>query len=408
MRYDSIIKILLGSSCGRRSILRTVVTDSAIIQYFKAHTTDIPEGFDPLTKEQLSDKRTVSQDLSNLLSPWHLLVVILFLGAIIGLPFALRRMKFKVSTKHMVDGTYGFALGSQLLMALYLFRYNGDAMSAMWLFMSSTGTATGWVMTRIFHTQGPKSSDENKRNFSQLGKGDVKQLKWSDLIIGGDTLAELKRVVGLIENPDITAKLGIDPPKGILLYGPPGTGKTTIAKVLANEAQAAFFVITAGDINSMWFGQSEQRIKDLFQEARKHKPSIIFIDEIDSLMRRRGASGGTAGVSDTVANQVLQEIDGIRDSNNVFVVGATNAPDALDPALLRGGRLSTQIEIPLPGSAEREKLFQLYLTRTKLDTGVNIAGLAQKTEQYSGADIKDICEKAIVSVFERTKDPKRP
>ena len=409
VRYDSFAKKFYW---GRRAIVDpyygNVVTDPAIIQYFRARATDIPDGFDPLTKEQLGTTRSISTDFNSVThSPYKLMFLGLLLAALVVLPRFLQSAKLHLPMKQLLDWTFGVAIVLELMFALYLYRYGEgyDATSAIWLFIGAIGTVTAWVSTRLSYAQGPKTDEENKYKFTQMGKGDIKIMGWSDLIVGETTLAELKRVVGLIENPDITLKLGIDPPKGILLYGPPGTGKTTIAKVLANEAHAAFFSISLAEIYSMWMGESEQRVHGLFQEARKHKPAIVFIDEIDSLMARRG-NATTGAYADKIANQVLQEIDGIRDSNYVFVVGATNAPDAVDPALLRGGRLSTQIEIPLPEATEREKLFSLYLQRATLSKDIDVKALAQKTEVYSGADIKDICEQAIVRVYERTKNIK--
>ena len=225
---------------------------------------------------------------------------------------------------------------------------------------------------------------------------------WSDLILQGEVITELKRLVKIVENPDITRKLGIEPPKGILLYGPPGTGKTTIAKVIASEANASFFSISPAEVYSKWLGESERNVTKIFEEARKYKPSIIFIDEIDALLGKRGGEG--AVWADKIVNLILQEIDGIKDTAYVFIIGATNAPDLVDPALLRGERLSTQIEIPLPGKPEREKLFSLFLYKTPKASDVDGGGLADLTEGYSGADIKEICHRAILDMFDRSED----
>ena len=238
-------------------------------------------------------------------------------------------------------------------------------------------------------------------NFREKQKPLLKKLNWSELILQEEVTAELKRFVKIIENPDITRKLGIEPPKGVLIYGPPGTGKTTIAKVIANEANASFFSIGAADINTKWFGESERKIKNIFEEARKYKPSIIFIDEIESIVSKRGGHEGWEYM-DKLVSQILQEIDGMKDTAHVFIIGATNIPDAIDPALLRGGRLSTQIEIPLPGKPEREKLFDLFLKKTNKTADVNLGELAGLAEGYSGADIQDICQRAILDVFDKS------
>jgi transitional endoplasmic reticulum ATPase len=134
------------------------------------------------------------------------------------------------------------------------------------------------------------------RNLYTREKLTVKKMHWQDLVLQEETMHTLKRLVKLIENPDTTKAIGIDAPKGVLLYGPPGTGKTTIARVIANEANASFFAISAGDIYSKWLGESEKKIKKLFAEARKHKPSIIFIDEIDAMMSVRGEDLAAEGI----------------------------------------------------------------------------------------------------------------
>ena len=237
-------------------------------------------------------------------------------------------------------------------------------------------------------------------NFRDKQKPNIKKLNWDELILQPEIVSELKRLVHLIENPDATQSLGIDPPKGILLYGPPGTGKTTIAKVIANQANASLFSITQADIISKWVGESEKNIKKIFDEARKYKPSIIFIDEIDAIVSKRG-DGDTYG--DKTVNQILQEIDGVQDTNFVFVIGATNNPKKIDSALLRGGRLSTQLEIPLPGNAELIQLFSLYLKKAVTSNTFDMKKLASISRGYSGADIKEVCNRALLDTLSNNK-----
>lgn len=236
-------------------------------------------------------------------------------------------------------------------------------------------------------------------NFREKQKPNVTKLTWDDLILQDEVITELKRLVKVIENSDTTLKLGIEPPKGVLLYGPPGTGKTTIAKVIANEAKASFFSISQADIFSKWLGESEKNIKKIFDEARRFKPAIIFIDEIDAVVAKRGGEAGAW--TDKTVNQILQEIDGLKDSSYVFVIGATNVPDMIDPALLRGGRLSTQIEIPSPGKIERQKLFSLFLKNIPVVDDLNLEELVKNSDGYSGADIKEICQRAILAKFDQ-------
>ncbi|MBI4399083.1 MAG: AAA family ATPase [Candidatus Omnitrophica bacterium] len=232
------------------------------------------------------------------------------------------------------------------------------------------------------------------QKFAQQRKPNLKKITWEDLILQEEVTQELKRFVKIIESPDLIRRSGIEPPKGILLYGPPGTGKTTIAKVIASQANASFFPILPSDVFSKWRGESERNVKKIFEEACRHKPAIIFFDEVDTMMSARGDISDHH--SDKVTNLILQNIDGMQDVSNVFFIGATNAPDAVDPGLLRGGRLSVQFEIPLPGEKERERLFALYLKKCSLAPDIDILGLARMTDRYSGADIREICHRAVL------------
>ena len=163
------------------------------------------------------------------------------------------------------------------------------------------------------------------------------------------TKAQLQQLQAVIEDPESARRFGIDPPTGLLLAGPPGTGKTTVAKVLAAQARCSFYPVTAADLMSMWVGESEQKVRRLFERARENQPSIVFIDEIDAIASERGSFGAL----DSQVNQLLAEMDGLSGQQGVFVLAATNRPEKLDPALVRGGRLSRTIEIPPPDLAGR-------------------------------------------------------
>jgi transitional endoplasmic reticulum ATPase len=206
----------------------------------------------------------------------------------------------------------------------------------------------------------------------------------------------------MLEDPKLAASLGVEPPTGMLLYGPPGTGKTTIARVLASEARCQFFATSPAEINSMWLGESEKQVKRLFDQARAAAPSIIFLDEIDALLPSR--TGGVNQYSDKVVNQFLHEMDGLRANKRVFVVGATNRRDMLDPALLRGGRLSREIEIPLPDIAGRRDLFELYMRAANMAPDVAIEDLAQRSEGLSGANIRALINEAGLQALIRIAD----
>ena len=225
---------------------------------------------------------------------------------------------------------------------------------------------------------------------------------WNDVVLTDRTKRELKQMQLLLEKPDLSRDLGIDPPTGLLLYGPPGTGKTTIARVLAHESHCHFVATSPAEINSMWLGESEKAVKRLFDEARAKAPAIVFLDEIDALLPSR--SGGINQYSDKVVNQFLHEMDGLIKNKRIFVVGATNRRDMLDPALLRGGRLSREIEIPLPDLPARRALFGLATQTAKLADDIDLDELAARTEGYSGANIKAVVNEAGLQALIRLSD----
>jgi transitional endoplasmic reticulum ATPase len=225
---------------------------------------------------------------------------------------------------------------------------------------------------------------------------------WDDVILPERTKKELRQMQLLLEKPALSRELGIEPPTGLLLYGPPGTGKTTIARVLAHESKCRFFATTSAQVNSMWLGESEKQVARLFAQARANAPAIIFLDEIDALLPSR--SGGINMYSDKIVNQFLHEMDGLNRNGRVFVVGATNRRDMLDPALLRGGRLSREIEIPLPDLTARRSLFALSTRNSKLDEEVNLDSLAERTDGYSGANIKALVNEAGLQALIRLAD----
>lgn len=232
------------------------------------------------------------------------------------------------------------------------------------------------------------------------------KLTWNDLILNPRTKRELRQMQLMLERPELARELGVEPPTGILLKGAPGTGKTTIARVLANEAKCRFFSITPADINQMYVGESEKRVKELFARARASAPSIIFIDEIDALLPAR--QGGVAIHSDKVVNQFLQEMDGMTPNHRVFIIGATNRPDMLDPAVRRGGRLSREIEIPLPDKQSRRELLALFTRGVKLAEDVDLDGLAERTKGYSGADLRAVVNEAGLQALIRISDSGEP
>ena len=181
----------------------------------------------------------------------------------------------------------------------------------------------------------------------------------------------------------------------ILLYGPPGTGKTLMAKAVANETNANFISVRGPQLLSKWVGESEKAVRQIFQKARQASPTIIFFDEIDSLAPKRGGSNDSS-VTERVVNQLLTEIDGLQELNDIAIIGATNRPDILDPALLRPGRFDRIQLVSTPDKEGRKKIFEIHLEGVKLDADVDIEHLVDSTEGYVGADIESVVREAAM------------
>ena len=190
------------------------------------------------------------------------------------------------------------------------------------------------------------------------------------------------------------------PPKGLLLSGPPGCGKTLIAKALASETEVNFIAVKGPELMSMYVGESERGVREVFHKARQAAPCIVFFDEIDAMASTRAGDGHQdAGVGGRVLSQLLTELDGIEELKGVLVLAATNRRDLLDPALLRPGRFDIQIELPLPDPAAREKIFQVHFRDRPLAADVTARWLAEKTEGFSGAEIESVCHGAMMAVL---------
>ncbi|MCY3802130.1 MAG: AAA family ATPase [Chloroflexi bacterium] len=225
---------------------------------------------------------------------------------------------------------------------------------------------------------------------------------WDSLILPEHTKRELQELQKLIEDSERARQLGIAPPSGALLYGPPGTGKTMIARVLAAEAKCSFYPVTGSDIVSKWLGQSQRNVERLFSRAREHRPSIIFLDEIDAIAPSRGGMSAFGSSMDQVVNQLLQEIDGLGSGPGIFVLGATNRRHMIDEALLRGGRLGRQIEVGLPDAGNRAALLEMFSSKMPLREGFDPVTLTDETEGLSGADIRALCQEAAIQALMRT------
>lgn len=223
---------------------------------------------------------------------------------------------------------------------------------------------------------------------------------WDRLVLDADTTAELRQVQALVTDPDLAAAYGVQMPSGLLLAGPPGTGKTTIARVFAAQAGCSFYPASASDLTSKWVGESEASVARLFARARDNAPSIVFLDEIDAIAAARSEGGGSS-VLDRTLTQLLTEIDGITEQRGVFVMAATNRPDMLDPALLRGGRLSRTVTIPLPDRPGRRRLLALFSASMPL-RDVDLDAVADRTDGFSGADLEALCQQAALRAMLRS------
>jgi transitional endoplasmic reticulum ATPase len=225
---------------------------------------------------------------------------------------------------------------------------------------------------------------------------EIPRVKWKD--IGG--LEEIKRelqeaIEWPLNYPEAFQRMGIKPPRGILLYGPPGTGKTLLAKAIANESQANFVSIKGPEVLSKWVGESERAVREIFKKAKQAAPSIVFLDELDAIAPRRGMSGGDSHVTERIVNQLLTSIDGLESMEGVVVVAATNRPDIIDPGLLRTGRFDRLIMIPAPDKRTRLEIFKIHTRHMPLDK-VSLEELSNMTEGYVGADIEGVCREAAM------------
>ena len=224
---------------------------------------------------------------------------------------------------------------------------------------------------------------------------EVPNVNWED--IGGlESVKQLlvEAVEWPLRNAESFQRLGIDAPKGILLYGPPGTGKTMLAKAVANESEANFITVKGSALLSKWYGESEKRVEEIFRKARQVAPSIIFLDELDALVPIRGGAMGEPHATERIVNQLLNEMDGLEELHGVVVIGATNRPDIIDPALLRPGRFDELILAPVPDQESRRKIFEVHLKKAPLADDIDIDELIGQTDQYTGADIAAVVRKA--------------
>ncbi|MBI4473658.1 MAG: CDC48 family AAA ATPase [Acidobacteria bacterium] len=232
---------------------------------------------------------------------------------------------------------------------------------------------------------------------------ELPDVRWDD--VGG--LAEIKTrlqegVEWPLKYPDLFKKAGIKPPKGVLLSGPPGCGKTLLAKAIANETQVNFISVKGPALLSKYVGESEKAVREVFHKARQAAPCIIFFDEIDALIPTRGGGAADSHVSERVLSQFLSEVDGVEELKGVLILGATNRPDMIDPAMLRPGRFDQVLEVPPPDEAARRDIFSVHLRHKPIRSKVDLDELARETEGFTGADIESVCNHAALQAVRRT------
>jgi len=245
--------------------------------------------------------------------------------------------------------------------------------------------------------------------FEQSGGKDrqpFEPVEWSDLVFEEDVERDVRMLVRLLNEPGLAKKMQVPIPTGVLLVGPTGTGKTTIARLIATQSNRSFYAITPADILGRYTGDSVKQIAGLFSRAKGHSPSLIFIDELDALLPQANASLGQHDVQ--VVDQFLIEISSLQAENRVFLVGATNRPEGIDPRVLRGGRFSEKIKIGLPGRNGREKLLIKYLGPVRLEAGLEFGLISGLMDGFAPADLKAICDAAKRLAFIRAEKDQPP
>jgi transitional endoplasmic reticulum ATPase len=300
-----------------------------------------------------------------------------------------------VNLKELARRTYGFVGADLAALA------REAAIEAVRRIMPQINLAEGTIPPEVLDNLSVKGSDfeEALKRVQPSAMREVMvqapTTRWDD--VGGvdDARERLREGVELpLKSPDAFRRLGIRPAKGFLLYGPPGTGKTLLARACAREAEANFIATKSSDLLSKWYGESEQQIARLFARARQVAPTVIFIDELDSLVPARGGGLGEPQVTERVVNTILAEMDGLEDLGSVVVIGATNRPNLVDPALLRPGRFDELIYVPVPNRDGRRKILAIHTTKMPLAANVDLDRLADRTERFTGADLEDLVRRA--------------
>ena len=261
-----------------------------------------------------------------------------------------------------------------------------------------------FIMMSGNNQNGTKSMTFGKSKARMINAGEKNRVTFDDVAGVDEEKEELQEIVEFLKNPKKFTDMGARIPKGVLLVGQPGTGKTLLAKAVAGEAGVPFFIISGSDFVEMFVGVGASRVRDLFEEAKKKAPCIIFIDEIDAVGRQRGAGlGGGHDEREQTLNQLLTEMDGFGANEGIIIIAATNRPDVLDPALLRPGRFDRQVTVSLPDVREREAILKVHAKNKILGKDVNLKFLAKRTSGFSGADLENLLNEAALLAVRKNK-----
>ncbi|MFP4194992.1 MAG: ATP-dependent zinc metalloprotease FtsH, partial [Desulfobacterales bacterium] len=261
-----------------------------------------------------------------------------------------------------------------------------------------------YAQYRQFQGQGGEGLFSIGKSRARLYDRSKESTRFDDVAGAEGAKTELAEVVSFLKEPEKVRDLGAEVPKGLMLVGPPGTGKTLLARAVAGEANVPFFSITGSDFMEMFVGVGAKRVRSLFTDAKKNAPAIIFIDEVDAIGRRRGAGlGGGHDEREQTLNQLLSELDGFEENENVIVMCATNRPDVLDPALMRPGRFDRKVVVDLPVTADRRKILEIYASNKRIADDVDLEALARSTPGFSGADLENMLNEAALLAARKDK-----
>jgi transitional endoplasmic reticulum ATPase len=285
------------------------------------------------------------------------------------------------------------------------FGFMGGQSQAVPLKIASTspsGTVVVTDSTAVEISEKPAEQIHEAAEGSPAATGGAPDIAYED--IGGldEELEQVREMIELpMRHPELFKRLGIEPPKGVLLHGPPGTGKTLIAKAVANEIDASFHTVSGPEIMSKYYGESEEQLREVFEEASEEAPAIIFMDELDSIAPKREEAGGD--VERRVVAQLLSLMDGLEERGEVVVIGATNRVDAIDPALRRGGRFDREIEIGVPDRDGRKEILQVHTRNMPLAEGIDLDVYAESTHGFVGADLESLAKESAMNALRRLR-----